>query len=302
MDKLYNNSVDLTDEDLIREKFSTLEIDETPIWHGSPTFFSYTPRYFIAAIIFIVHFIFYRVAVTVYAEGKEGFFYTFFRIIDQLFDFIDVFAFVIVMLIIARINHFLNFSSSNLRTTFFLIFIGLIPAIWYIINVIDWVLLLLGRDNLNVPEWFDSWFLGLGVANTIIFCIYTAISQVSYSYLITDKNIYIRRKILFFYNSIKVYSLDELINIKTQISFLGKIIGYGNVLMITEGESQSKVNIEKVGLKKSYNIIKSIISYKRVNKNQILPPSECLFGIRKPMVVYKLANDLIDESEPKMEI
>ena len=107
MNEIVSESRDSIDEDLVRKKFPQLEVNETPIWMGAPTFLSYSPRYLLAVIIFSIHFIFYRVAVTVYAEGMEGFFYTFLRIIDQLFDLIDVFAFVIVMLLIARINHFL---------------------------------------------------------------------------------------------------------------------------------------------------------------------------------------------------
>ena len=86
MNELVSESRDLIDEDLARKKFSLVDANETPIWMGSPTFLSYLPRYVLAAIIFAIHFIFYRVADTVYAEGKDGLGYTFLRIIDQLFD------------------------------------------------------------------------------------------------------------------------------------------------------------------------------------------------------------------------
>jgi hypothetical protein len=304
LNEIISDSIDSINEDLVRKKFSLVGVDETPIWTGSPTFLSYYPRYFLAAIIFLTHFIFYRVAVTVYAEGKEGIFYTLLRIIDQLFDLIDVFAFIIVMLLIARINYFLNISTSNFKTTLFLLIIGLFPSIWYMTNVIDWILLLLGKEGLNIPEWFDTWFLALGIINTIIFLIYTLISQFSYSYLITEKNIFIKRKILFIYNSITIFSLDELANLKTQTSYFGKIMGYGNILPISKEdlEIQPKVKIERVGFQKVIHIIKLFISYKRVKKELHTTPSECLFGIRKPMVVYELANELMDENNAEIEI
>jgi hypothetical protein len=304
LNEIISDSIDSINEDLVRKKFSLVGVDETPIWTGSPTFLSYYPRYFLAAIIFLTHFIFYRVAVTVYAEGKEGIFYTLLRIIDQLFDLIDVFAFIIVMLLIARINYFLNISTSNFKTTLFLLIIGLFPSIWYMANVIDWILLLLGKEGLNIPEWFDTWFLGLGIINTIIFLIYTLISQFSYSYLITEKNIFIKRKILFIYNSITIFSLDELANLKTQTSYFGKIMGYGNILPISKEdlEIQPKVKIERVGFQKVIHIIKLFISYKRVKKESHTTPSECLFGIRKPMAVYELANELMDKNNAEIEI
>jgi hypothetical protein len=304
LNEIISDSIDSINEDLVRKKFSLVGVDETPIWTGSPTFLSYYPRYFLAAIIFLTHLIFYRVAVTVYAEGKEGIFYTLLRIIDQLFDLIDVFAFIIVMLLIARINYFLNISTSNFKTTLFLLIIGLFPSIWYMTNVIDWILLLLGKEGLNIPEWFDTWFLALGIINTIIFLIYTLISQFSYSYLITEKNIFIKRKILFIYNSITIFSLDELANLKTQTSYFGKIMGYGNILPISKEdlEIQPKVKIERVGFQKVIHIIKLFISYKRVKKESHTTPSECLFGIRKPMAVYELANELMDKNNAEIEI
>ena len=258
MNELVSESRDLIDEDLARKKFSLVDDNETPIWMGSPTFLSYLPRYVLAALIFAIHFIFYRVADTVFAEGKDGLGYTFLRIIDQLFDLIDIFAFIFVMLFIARINHFLNISTSNLRTTFFLIIIGLIPSFWYMVNIIDWLLVVLGKEALNVPEWFDEWFLALGIINSLIFLFYTVISQFSYSYLITDKKIHIRKKILYFYNSITVITLDELVNLKTQVSFMGKIIGYGNILPIIEEdlEIKPKVRIERGGFQQVIHIIK----------------------------------------------
>ena len=304
MNQLVSESIDLIDEELARKKFSSANIDETPMWMGSPTFLSYMPRYMLASIIFFTHFIFYRVADTVFAEGKDGLGYTFLRIIDQLFDLIDIFAFIIVMLFVARINHFLNISTSNLRTTFFLIFIGLIPSFWYMANIIDWLLVVLGKEALNVPEWFDEWFLVLGIINSLIFLFYTVISQFSYSYLITDKKIRIRKKILFFYNSITVFTLDELVNLKTQISFMGKIIGYGNILPITEEdfEIKPKVKIERGGFHKLIHIIKLFFFHKRAKKELPMTPSDCLFGVKKPMVVYELASELMDNNNVEIEI
>ena len=97
---------DSIEPDVISKKFPLLSDDETPIWIGSPSFSSYLPRYFLAISVFLIHFCFYRVAVTVYAEGKAGYLNALIRLIDQLFDWIDVFAFVIVMLIFARINFY----------------------------------------------------------------------------------------------------------------------------------------------------------------------------------------------------
>ena len=171
-------------------------------------------------------------------------------------------------------------------------------------NVIDWLLVLVGKEGLNVPEWFDEWFLALGIINCIIFLLYTVISQFSYSYLITDKNIYIRGKILFFYNSITVFTLHELVNVKTQFSYLGKVMRYGNILPITEInlEVKPKVNFERGVYQKIFQIIKLLIFHKRVKKDLMMNPSECLFGVKNPMAVYELANELMDNNNVEIEI
>lgn len=303
LSELLSESRDSINEELIRKKFSSIGDEEIPIWFGSPTSFSYAPRYILASIIFSVHFIFYRVATTVYAEGREGFLYIFLRFMDQLFDLVDVFAFVFVMLIIARINHFLNISTSNVKISFFLIIVGIIPSIWFITNVIDWFLILIGENGLNIPEWLDTWFLGLGIINSSVFLIYSVISQLSYSYLVTDKNIYIKRKILF-YNSFTIIAIDEIVNLKTQISFFGKMLGYGNLLLITEKdlEVKSNSNIERNGLQKFFYILKLLISYKRQRKELTLKPSECFFGVKNPMLVYQLADEIIDNNNGEIEI
>ena len=136
---------DSIEPDVISKKFPLLSDDETPIWIGSPSFSSYLPRYFLAISVFLIHFCFYRVAVTVYAEGQAGYLNALIRIVGQLFDWIDVFAFIIVMLIFARINFYLNITTSNIRTTLFLITIGLIPSLWFITNIVDWLLLIIGK-------------------------------------------------------------------------------------------------------------------------------------------------------------
>ena len=166
---------------------------------------------------------------TVYAEGQSGYLNTAIRIIDQLFDLIDVFAFIFVMIIFARINYFLNFTTSTKKTSLFLIFIGLIPSVWFIINIVDWVLLLIGREALNVPEWFDTWFLALGIINSSIIFAFSIISQFSYYYIMTDKNLYIQKRQLIFYKSHTSIAFEDLENLTTQQSIIGKLINIGNI-------------------------------------------------------------------------
>lgn len=283
--------------DVINKKFPLLSDDETPIWIGSPSFSSYLPRYILGISVFLIHFCFYRVADTVYAEGQAGYLNAFIRIIDQLFDLIDIFAFVFIMLIFARINYYLNITTSNIRTTLFLIFIGFIPSLWFIANIVDWFLLLIGKESLNIPEWFDTWFLFLGILNSSIIILFSIISQFSHTYLITDQNFHFRKTHLIFYQSYTSMSFEEFDNLKTQQSLIGKLIGFGNILPIVDSNKSIDSNVEnntKSTFEKLSYFFKSLLFYQRSGEEIMLPPSECLFGIKQPMLIYELANELID--------
>ncbi|DAC63907.1 MAG TPA: PH domain-containing protein, partial [Candidatus Poseidoniales archaeon] len=125
---------------------------------------------------------------------------------------------------------------------------------------------------------------------------FSIISQFSYSYVMTDKNLYIQRRQFIFYKSHINISFEDLENLITQQSIFGKLIGIGNVLPILKINSDvsPKVNNERTGIQNFIYVIKLLISYKRSSKEIILPPSECFFGIKQPMVIYELANELID--------
>ena len=133
---------------------------------------------------------------------------------------------------------------------------------------------------MNIPEWLDTWFLGLGIINSSVFLIYSVISQLSYSYLVTDKNIYIKRKILF-YNSFTIIAIDEIVNLKKlRYHFSVKCLVMEILLLITEKdlEVKSNSNIERNGLQKFFYILKLLISYKKAEEKLILKPSECFLG------------------------
>ena len=304
MEDLLSSFKLLIDEEEIRDSFPFISEDEVPIWKGKPTFSSYLPRYFLALFVFLIHYCFYRVAVTVYAEGQSGYLNTAIRIIDQLFDLIDVFAFIFVMIIFARINYFLNFTTSTKKTSLFLIFIGLIPSVWFIINIVDWVLLLIGREALNVPEWFDTWFLALGIINSSIIFAFSIISQLSYYYIMTDKNLYIQKRQLIFYKSHTSIAFEDLENLTTQQSIIGKLINIGNILPFLEINSDisPEVNNERTTIQKFIYMMKLLIFYKRSSKEIVMTPSECFFGIKKPMVIYELANELIDKRNGRPDL
>ena len=292
------------DDDEIQKKFPLIPAEEVPIWIGKPSFFSYIPRYSLAFIVFLIHFSFYLIVVTDYASEEKTYLNGFIRLLDWLFDLVDIFAFIFVMVIVARINFYLNISTSTIKNTIFLIFIGLIPAFWWFANLIDWILVILRQEPLNIPEWIDSWFLLLGIINCLILLIPTIISQFSFSYLITDTNLHFRENHFFIYKSYNTIGLHELENIKTQQSIFGRVFGFGNIIPIQNDNSEIVSNSSKDSsiFHKFFRTFKFLISHQRILKITLLPPSKCFFGIKKPMVIYELVNELMDNRNGRPDL
>ena len=75
-----------------------------------------------------------------------------------ILDVSGVFGFVIVMMLIAKINHFLNTSTSGGWTTSWLVINGLIP---FTIVILDWGGKLVGNFTDGVPDtpmWLDWYY------------------------------------------------------------------------------------------------------------------------------------------------
>lgn len=304
MDDLISSFRASIDEQDVKKKFPLISEDETPIWMGTPSFLSFTPRYLLAFFVFLIHFSFYLVAITDAAQGEEGYLSFIIRFLDILFDAVDVFAFVFVMLIFARLNFYLNVSTSTPQTTIYLLLIGLIPSIWFVINIIDWFLYLVGQETLSIPEWLDTWFLVLGIVNGLILFISSLISQQSFSYLMTDQKLHFRKRNFIFYKSYNTIDFDELENIKTNQTILGKIFRFGDILpiMVHAPEIDSQTSTERSLPQKFFQIIKLLMFHKRQRKTILSPPSKCFFGIKSHMNLYELANELIDAKNGRPDL
>ena len=304
MDDLISSFRASIDEQDVKKKFPLISEDETPIWMGTPSFLSFTPRYLLAFFVFLIHFSFYLVAITDAAQGEEGYLSFIIRFLDILFDAVDVFAFVFVMLIFARLNFYLNVSTSTPQTTIYLLLIGLIPSIWFVINIIDWFLYLVGQETLSIPEWLDTWFLVLGIVNGLILFISSLISQQSFSYLMTDQKLHFRKRNFIFYKSYNTIDFDELENIKTNQTILGKIFRFGDILpiIVHAPEIDSQTSTERSLPQKFFQIIKLLMFHKRQRKTILSPPSKCFFGIKSHMNLYELANELIDAKNGRPDL
>ena len=118
----------------------------------------------------------------------------------------------------------------------------------------------------------------------------------SFQYAITDKRVHIRKKFLYFDSSAIGIPFEKVENLKVEPSVIGRIFGFGNIHVITDG-IKSNVSEDNGHNKQtsSSNPLKWIF-IKRKNNPSSQDPSECLYCIKEPMSVYALINQLIDNS------
>ena len=113
-------------EQKAREAFPEITATENLVWIGSPHVLSMLSHYVLALLIILLHLLFYWAT-----EGSpivgESRLSNLFSKTKYILDFLGVFGFAIVVFTVAKINHYLNFSTSSKWTTAWLILNGLVP-------------------------------------------------------------------------------------------------------------------------------------------------------------------------------
>ena len=127
----------------VREKFPEISDSETPIWHGSPALMSMSGKYTLAGLVLLTHMVFYWAAKYDTVIEGEANLNLVVGIAKTIIDISGVFGFAILMLVFAKINHYLNTSTSGGWTTSWLLINGLIPLIWHISTIINSFFLLI---------------------------------------------------------------------------------------------------------------------------------------------------------------
>jgi len=100
-----------------------------------------------------------------------------------------------------------------------------------------------------------------------------------------------------------------ILNVKTQQSFIAKLIGFGNVIILAEDEdnvearhsdedSSELINYEEVSTtKKVFKLLKVLLSFQRERVDLVLSPANSLYGVKNPMLVYKIVNEMMDRKQ-----
>ena len=295
------------DERSVRAAFPEMTDSETPIWAGSPSFFSMAGHYFLAILILVIHLMFFWAAEgpDVEGEGQANFAIGVFK---WILDVSGVLGFVIVLFAVAKFNHYLNFSTSSKWTTTWLLLNGAIPLLMVVADLSGKVLGSFIEDVPDSPQWFQIYYLILGILSSASMAALTVLYQRAFQYAITDRRIHIRKEFLYFDSSAHGISFENIENLKADPSIIGKVLGFGNVHMVTASgiglrEDESGIG---AGLAADTDSISSEgggaltraafgwISAQRQRTTVDQDPQDCLYGVRNPMGIYRLINELID--------
>jgi len=294
-------------EDSVRAAFPEMTDSETPVWAGSPSFFSMAGHYFLAILILVIHLMFFWAAEgpDVEGEGQANFAIGIFK---WILDVSGVLGFVIVLFAVAKINHYLNFSTSSRWTTTWLLLNGAIPLLMVVADLSGKVLGSFMEDIPDSPQWFQVYYLILGILSSASMAALTVLYQRAFQYAITDRRIHIRKEFLYFDSSAHGISFDNIENLKVDPSIIGKVLGFGNVHMVTASgiglrEDESGIgaglvaDADSVSSEGGGSLTRAAfgwISAQRQRTTVDQDPQDCLYGVRNPMGIYRLINELID--------
>ncbi len=296
-------------ESAARVAFPEITDSETPVWTSGPSMLSMADKYILALVVLLVHVAFF-VGEWKDAPDGEGQANFIFSLAIWLVDTTGILGFVITMLVLTKMNHYANFSTSGSWTTTWMLGSTMLPFTWKLMGMLERVGGLVGSEFVSpLPAWNYAWFLPLGIASFVMMIFFTMLYQRSFQYAITDKRIHIRKKFLYFDTSVHGISFQKVENLKADPTILGRILGFGNVHIITG--SGVGLQVESLGMSiggtadikeapkgamRVLSMFFGLITKKRNRTVMATDPADCLYGIRNPMQVYRLINELIDKS------
>jgi len=297
------------DADSTRNDFPEITDSETPIWRGGPAAASMADKYILALAVLMVHVAFFlgELLDTPEGEGQANFLLS---ALMWLIDTTGVLGFVICMLLLTKFNHYANFSTSGGWTTSWLLLTSCIPLVWKSIDIIEWIGGFVGSGFTNpLPAWNFSWFAPLGVFSFLVLISFTILYQRSFQYAITDKRIHIRQSFLYFETSAHGISYQKVENLKADPTILGRLLGYGNIHVVTGSgvglqveslgistASSTEIREQPKGKRRALSFLLGWITVQRNRTVEATDPADCLYGIRRPMDVYRLINELMDSN------
>jgi hypothetical protein len=287
---------------------------ELPIYHSAPTRISMLGKYVLALMVLGVHLLFYWGTGMDAPSGDDANAGLIF--LHATVNILGISGFFLCMLILTKINHFMNFSTAGKWFTRALMLISITPGIFFLeeqvtegvlSTVIGWVGT--APESFIPIDWSPSLYLIFGIGFSIFLVFLTEFYRKAFIYAITDKQVYMNKEFLRVLDSAShAISLDHVENLKVERGLVGRLANIGNVHMITaSGMGLREDSVEVSGAaaaaalpdSKSSNpvfrVFKMLIAmmkFQRTRKAVDDNPEDCFFGVRNPVLVQKLVNEL----------
>ena len=130
---------------------------------------------------------------------------------------------------------------------------------------------------------------------------FTILYQRSFQYAITDKRIHIRQSFLYFETSAHGISYHKVENLKADPTILGRLLGFGNIHVVTgsgvglqveslgiSAAASTEVREHSKGKRRILSFLMGWVTVQRSRAVEATDPADCLYGIRRPMDVLSL--------------
>jgi len=288
---------------------------EEPYYRSGPTFLSMFPRYFLILIVFGIHVMFWSMNdgdLFDRSEDSGGL-----GLVMWLLDIVaetGIVGFFFLMIGLTWINRFVNFSTSGGLYTVSLLVISITPGLFFFEEMFTSGIIggILGTDEMGfLPDWNNMLYLIFGGAYAGVMFLLTVMYQRAFTYVITDKQVYLKKEFLKFIDANShAISLTKIENLKVERGLIGRMLGYGSLHVITASgmglrqESMSvgigtAAEVSDAATKTSSNFLVRMIRFmfvvirlQRTRTTVDLDPEDCFYGIRNPMDVYALVNEL----------
>ena len=295
------------DEPRVRTVFPEMTDSETPVWVGSPCFFSMAGHYVLAMAVLGIHLLFFWASEGGEIVEGEGL-VSAIGGLKWALDVTGVLGFVVVLFSVAKINHYLNFSTSSRWITAWLILNGTIPLLIVLADISGKVLATYTDGFIDVPEWLQTYYLALGVVSSGSMTMLTVLYQRAFRYAITDRRIHIRKQFLYFDTSAHGISFSNIENLKVDPSIIGRFLGFGNLHVVTAsgiGLREDEIgvgaglvaDVDSMLPDRRRGLVRSAfgwVSAQRQRTTVDQNPEDCIYGVRDPLLLYRLINELID--------
>ena len=151
-------------------------------------------------------------------------------------------------------------------------------------------------------------FYYCGAVFWLVSTISTRMYQKSFHYVLTDQRVHFDQSLIYLWSKLHTINLHKIENVIVESSLIGRVLGFGNVHLLTSSGIGIESESTSLGIAASSDtgagrslprrIIRGvflILTHRRSRKKALPDPTSCLFGVSSPTELHPLINDCIDK-------